>query len=809
MALNIDHLNEIDKVSFLTERIEKRIKAFRDARPFISGERAVFLTKSWQETEGEPIPIRRAKGFARMLDGIPIVIRDGELIVGSQTEHVRGCFAFPEWDAELCLKEFEKKASFSMDKDYFEAETDERQREMILEAARFWNGKSVVDKIWDPMERLWGNRMKELYEARVFFKPFNKPASGGTVNYERALNEGLSGVIAEIKKELSKPVRLTSEGLHKLAVRQGMTIACEAVIRYAQRHAKLARELAEKERDKVRKSELERIAEACDWVPANPPRNFYEALQSFWFVHLAVLQEAASESKSPGRFDQYIYPFLRRDLSEKKLTYQEAAVLLGCLWIKFNEVITFRPGRISEFALSTELQNLTIGGVDRKGDDATNELSYLILECERQLKLPQPQLTLRYHDKLPERFLLKAGETNRDHGGGKPAFFNDKPTILGLCQEGVTLEDARDWAPQGCVERYVQFASGGYRKTNVNLAKAIELAFANGADPLTGKRLGPSTGEPTTFKNFGNFYNAVKKQVAYMIENACNFWSVGQIVRGKEYPLPFHSALTDDCIITGLDVMEGGMRYPQLFSNCDIVGHQNVANSLAAVKKVVYEDKAITLAELMDALKANFEGKDRIRAMLLAVPKYGNDDDYADGFMKDIFEWTKEMVHQHMSPWGHRWGVVRKGLTAHYYFGKGVGAMPDGRKAYEPLADASVSPMRGTDVKGPTAVLNSAAKLDHVGCEATLLNQKFLKSLLSTTEGIKKLLALIKTYFDHYAYQIQVNILNPEELIEAKKHPERYRDLVVRVAGYSAYFIELSPEVQDEIIARTTHSQWA
>jgi pyruvate formate-lyase/glycerol dehydratase family glycyl radical enzyme len=808
MALSMNELNEIDQVNFHTDRITKRIQAFRDGKPTILGDRAFFLAQSWQETEGEPIPVRRAKGFAKLVDGISIVIREGELIVGSQAKEVLGCYPFPEWDAELCLKEFSEKAVFSKEKDFFEAETPEPDRQKILESARFWKGKSVVERTWDRIERLWGSRMKDLYDARVFYKPFNRPPGGGSVDFDRALNQGLNGVITEIKKEIDKPTPITSEGLHKLANRQAMMIACEAVIRYAKRHAKLARELAEKEEDKSRKKELERIAETCDWVPANPARNFDEALQSFWFVHLATFLEAASDSKAPGRFDQYIFPFLKQDISQKRLTYQEAAERIGCLWVKFNEIFTFRPGRISEFGQGTELQNLTIGGVTRKGEDAANELSYLILECERQLRLPQPQTSLRYHDGLPERFLLKAGETNRDHGGGKPAYFNDKPSILGLCQEGIALEDARDFAPQGCVERYVQFSSGGFRKSNVNLPKTIELAFADGVDPLTGKRLGVSTGDPASFKTFDQLYDAIKKQAAYLIENACNYWGVGQIVRGEEFPLAFHSALINDCIQKGLDSMEGGMRYPQLFSNCDVIGHQNVANSLAAIKKVVYEDKAITLTELIDALKVNFKGKERIQAMLLAAPKFGNDDDYVDWFMKDIFEWTKDMVKQHVTPWGHRWGVVRKGLTAHYYFGKGVGATPDGRKAYEPLADASVSPMRGTDVKGPTAVLNSAAKPDHITCEATLLNQKFLKSLLSSTEGVKKLLALIKTYFDRYTYQIQVNILNPDELLEAKKHPENYRDLVVRVAGYSAYFIELSSEVQDEIIARTMHSNW-
>jgi len=283
------------------------------------------------------------------------------------------------------------------------------------------------------------------------------------------LNQGLNGVIEEIKEELRKPAQLTKEGLHALAVREAMIIACEAVIRYAKRYAKLAKELAEKENDKVRKGELKKIAETCDRVPADPARNFQEALQSFWFVHLAVLQAAASESTSPGRFDQYVYPFLKQDIDKRSLTFQEAAELLGCLWLKINEIRTFRPGGTSELAIAAELQNLTIGGVTPDGEDATNELSYMVLECERQLRFPQPQLSLRYHDGLPERFLIKAVETNRDHGGGKPAFFNDKATITGLCQEGVTLQDARDWAPQGCVERYVQFSSGGYRKINVNL----------------------------------------------------------------------------------------------------------------------------------------------------------------------------------------------------------------------------------------------------------------------------------------------------------------------------------------------------
>jgi len=809
MLLDYEHLEIIDKVNFQTKRIKKGIERFRNQKPFISGERARILTDSWIETGDDPNPIRRAKGYAKMFDEIPIVIRDDELIVGSQTEHVRGCFAFPEWDAELCLKEFETKSSFSMDQDFYEAETDERNREMILKSARFWMGKSVSDKIWNEIDRLYGNTMHELYDSRVFFKPFNKPASGGTVNYKKVVDYGITKVIEEVRKELYSSVQISEIELHKRANREAMIIVLEAVVRYAKRHAKLAEELAKTEPDQNRKKELIRIATACDWVPAKPARNFHEALQSFWFVHLSVLQESVSESKSPGRFDQYIYPLLKKDIDNNHSSYQDVAELLGCLWVKFNEVLTFRPGSLSEFALSTELQNLTIGGVTRDGGDATNELSYLILECERQLKLPQPQLTLRYHPDIPENFLVKAIETNRDHGGGKPAFFNDKPTILGLCQEGITLEDARDWAPQGCVERYVQFASGSYRKINVNIVKAIELALNKGIDPLSGKQLGPDSNDPTTFKSFDDFYDVVKKHSAYMIENACKFWSVGQIVRGREYPLPFHSALTDDCIKTGYDALEGGMRYPRLLSNCDIVGHQNLANSLAAVKKLIYEENIITVSELINGLKENFKGHAKLRKMLLSAPKYGNDDDYADSLMTDIFKWTKLMVSQQTSPWGYPWGIARKGLTAHFYFGKAVGALPDGRSAYEPLADAALSPMRGTDVKGPTAVLNSAAKVDHITSESTLLNQKFLKSLFTTNEGIRKIIALLKTYFERNGYQIQFNMLSPEELIMAQKNPESYRDLVVRVAGYSAYFVELSLAVQDEIIGRTMHKQAA
>ncbi|MFC2059604.1 glycyl radical protein [Chloroflexota bacterium] len=798
-------MGEVSQVNVLVDRINKGLKRVREAEIYLSPVRAKLYTESWKQTEGEAIPLRKAKAFKHVLEGMPVVIMEEELIVGSLTGHVRGAYATPEWDPDTYIREIQVD-TLNWEDDYLQSSIEEQQRRQILDDCTYWKGKSAWEQIWKAVDDLLGDApRKVLQEPRLWHCPWSNTPLGCILDAEKLLDKGLNGIIAQIKEKIENHTELTPEGLHKLHEWQAMVVSCEAVIALAKRYADLAQKLAKDEPDPVRKLELERIADNCKWVPANPARNFHEALQSFWLVLVAALVETAAGAKSPGRFDQYMYPFYARDIENGEISRQDAAELVASFWVKMNEMASFRTRLARELSPSTVLQNVTIAGVTKDGRDATNELSFIILEVERQLKCPQPQLTLRYHNGLSEAFLIKAMECAREIAG-KPAFFNDKVTILGHCASGIPLEDAREWAPIGCVERYVQGCTGAFNQPFVNLTKVLEVTLNNGFDHMTGKQVLPATGDPRNFSSFDELYDAFKKQADYVIELTAKAWRVGQIVRGQVYPLPFESALLGDCVAKGLDCMEGGLRYNQPFSGITLFGHVNPANSLAAIKKLVFEDKAITMDELLEALVANFEGKEKLRAMLLAAPKFGNDDDYVDDIMKDIYSWTEKMVKGHQTAFGYPYVITRKGLTAHYTFGKVTGALSDGRKAGEPLADGSLSPMPGTDVKGPTAVLSSAAKADQIGCESTLLNQKFFASALASKDSIRKLLSLVKTYFDNYGYHIQFNIVDPQTLIEAKKHPEQYRSLVVRVAGFSAYFVELSPMVQDEIIARTTQA---
>ncbi|MFC1905591.1 glycyl radical protein [Chloroflexota bacterium] len=805
VTATIDILDKVNEVNILTDRVKKRLTALREAKIHAYAARSHLITQSWKETEGQPMVMRRVLGFKKVMEEIPIVIREGELIVGSLGLSVKSCYPPVEYNADTFLKEWGEKGKLSLTEDYFECDWEDKENQIILEDLRFWQGKSSEERAWRAMDRIWDGKLRKMLEARLWTNPSNNPPTGCTVNYPKVLNEGLNGVIAEIKKELAQPIAISKEGLHKQDLLRAMLIGCEAVIHYARRHGELAKEMAEKEADPVRKSELYMIAEICDWVPANPARNLQEALQSFWFIHLCLFHETAGWAKSPGRFDQYMYPFYEKDIQENLVSRQEAGEMLACVWIKLNEMLSFRQ-RIGREALqASEVQNVTIGGVTKQGEDATNELSYMLLQVEGQLKVPQPQLTMRYHDSIPRNFFMKALETATQIAG-KPAFFNDRMAILSLVQAGIPLEDARDWAPQGCVEKYVQFSSGSYRRNNVNFAKCLEYVFTNGVERQTGEQLFPQTGDPRKFSTFTEFYEALKKQFTNLVDATCDGWSVGQLVRAEDYPIAFHSALSNDCITKGLDVLEGGLRYNQLLTGVDVIGHQNVANGLAAVKKLIYEEKKITMDELIEALDADFKGKENIQAMLLAAPKYGNDDDYVDAIMVDIFRWTEEIVKKHINIWGYPVIITRKGLTLNMFFGQNTGALPDGHNAGKPLADGSLSPSQGTDHCGPTAVLNSAAKTDQIGSEATLINQKFFKSTMDSKSNREKLMSLIKTYFDRYGYHVQFNFFDPEVLKDAQVHPEQYRDLVVRVAGFSAYFVDLTPELQDEIIARTTQS---
>jgi formate C-acetyltransferase len=793
-----------EEIIALTPRVQRRKEEYLAAKARISPERSHLLTEYWKASEGEPIALRRAKALRHIMEGISIAIREGELIVGSQTQYVRGSFLYPEFSSHWIIQDLEKAQVSGGDR--VEWAISEEDRQTVLEDCLYWKDKSLWERNLALFREAFGSRMDDALEAGIWWQTLDRPHGRTCVNYQKVLERGLKGLIQEAQERLSRQPLVTHQDQRKRFFWQAVIVACEALMALANRYADLAQEMAAQEPNPTRRAELEQIAQICRWVPANPARTFHEALQSFWFCQLGMQIENCATGFSPGRFDQYLYPFYRKDIAEGRLTPSQAAELLGCLWVKFTEIDIFRSVEAREGAQGSMYQNLTIGGVTPDGRDATNELSHLILEVVRQVRLPQPTVSLRYHDGLSDEFLLKAAAVNRDFGGGIPAWFNDKPSIVSLCQLGVPLEEARNWVPIGCVERGI--AGGSPITANygfVNIAKALELALHDGVDPRLGRRVGPATGDPRSFTSYDQLYQAFLKQWAYCLETVILAQNAGYSLHPELGQVPLVSAFLDDCIQKGKDLTEGGGRWNTLVALLPH-GYQTAANSLAAIKKLVYEEGSLSMEELLAALGANFQGKEEVRQRLLAAPKYGNDDPYADDIMNDLFRQTLDIADGYTNPWGEKVAVAWMGITIHYYFGKFLGAMPDGRRAGEPTGDGSLSAFRGTDKRGPTAVLNSAARIDALRGLATLLNLKFHPAVLRSADGLRKLLALIKTYFDQYGYHLQFNIVDRATLLEAKAHPEKYRDLIVRVAGFSAYFVELAPEIQDEIIARTEHA---
>ncbi|MFC1982229.1 glycyl radical protein [Chloroflexota bacterium] len=800
-------IEQLNQATLLTDRVRKRKQEYLDARVHIASERSRLVTESWKETEGQPIVIRRAKAFKHLLEGNSIAIREDELIVGCQTKYVHGINPNVESETYGALHKALSKEEVQSGSPSKSAVLSEEDRQILLEDTEYWKGKNAPDQVEEEWRRLWGNKWDNIRTVRIGSPVHMRPAAR-TGDWGRLLHRGLNGIIAEARERIAGLKIYDETEIRNLQFWEATIIACEGVINYAKRYADLARQMAAEEADEVRKGELEKIAETCDWVPANPTRNFYEAIQSFFICFLALNLEIAGSSEAPGRFDQYMYPFLKKDIDEGKITYQEAGELLALFLVKLMEFDSWGTQGRQYFIQGSQNMNLTLAGVDRNGNDASNELTFLFLEVLKVVRPHQPHVSFRYHDGINPVIMIKAVETNRDHGGGIPAFFNDKVSLLSLTQKGIPLEDAREWIPQGCVERTIGSASGLYSGGPFyNMPKMLEITLNNGVDPRSGIKIGLETGDPRKFTTYEEFLEAFKKQVGYFVDVLVDHSNVWFVIRQGNLMLPYNSALLPSCMESGVDTMAGGARWSKkLMAVMRPFGHQNTANSLAAIKKLVYEEKQVSMDRLLNALKNNFEGDEELQGMLLAAPKWGNDDDYVDEIMVDMFNWTQEQVTVRKNPWGEPWAISRQGLTYHYFFGTVTGALPDGRKAEIPFADGSVSAMRGTDMKGPTAVFNSASKVDQIECDATLLNLKFFPGPLQTREGINKFISLIKNYFDNYGHHCQFNIWNRETLLEAQQHPEEYRDLVVRVAGFSAFFVELSREVQDEILSRTEHA---
>lgn len=821
-------IKEVTKTDGFTPRVQRMKQRLTDTKSVADGNRARYFTESFRQTEAEHRALRKAKAFRNLCEKMPISIRDDELLVGGPTPHIRGGNPNVEMAPKNLLMLFKLANAASTGTAATDAVLSEEDQQALIECAEYWanthyrgrDGYQILE------EHAGGLHLKHAGSRLVLGGvPQSPTCLAAGADYERVLNKGFNDFIKEAKEELERAhedIRLgrgcPDENLEKIQVEEGIIIALEGMIAFARRHADLARKMAAKEKNPERKKELEKIAEVCDWVPANPARNFHEALQSYWFVVIGQDWEKAMPNNYAGRWDQYMWPFYERDIREGRLTRQEAAELIGCMFINWARLEPFLYiGLIGtrghqDVATSNYIANVTIGGIDRRGRDACNELSCMLLHVCRQIKVHQPHISVRYHHALAPEFLDMAIECNRDLGGGIPAWFNDREMVEYLLDRGCTYDDARDASIAGCINTaygpslaYIRVGGPGL----TNHAKLFELALWNGVDPFSKERVGPETGDARNFKTFDELMNAYKEQV----QNFYDFYHTYNKKMGPTYYtedtdyFPFISALLQDCIKKGKDAVRGGVRYWELESAVFVDrALTDTADCLTALKKVVFDDKAATMGEVLDALEADFEGYDELRKKLMAAPKYGNDDDYADDIAYDIWEWTKRRILDYRDYEGRRYVIFRQGAAWAQWAGACVGALPNGRKAWTTLADASASPVQLADTHGPTACLNSAAKLDPMYMEGPLLNMKFSPGILKSREGKKKFADMLGTYFDKGGFHVQFNILDREMLLEAKAHPEEYKNLVVRVAGYSAFWGELVPEIQDEIINRTDHT---
>lgn len=790
-------------MSSRAEKLWEKMMAARE-NPGLSLERAKLLTASWKETEGLPLPIRRAKAFEKIVTNIPIYIDEEQLFVGDFSAKPMWAEWYPEFSATWVLKDIDSEAALKV----FRAHNVDREE--LREIAEYWKDKCLEGAFFryvdEEKKEKWLMMSEEGAYVDRWLAFLDRLGGYHCVNYEKAIKKGFLGIIADIEKEIAATRIKDDEALRKVNFLKACTIVLRAGIEYARRYAALARELA-KTASKDRSAELNKIAEICEWVPANPARNFHEALQTLWFVHVLIYLETRAEGASPGRVDQYLYPYFREDMEKGRLTEEEALELLQCFRIKFNGLRQFSNKYFFE-GTSGEAQfhNITLGGQTPEGKDAVNELSYLFLEAAKRLLLPHPTLSVRVHKNLPEEFALKALEVVAT-GVGYPAFFNDDSYIPFLLELGATLEEARNYAIGGCVVPQIPGAVAPGQPIPLNMAKILELTLFDGWDHYaTKKQIGLRTGKFGEFETFDELLAAFKKQVEYFSEEATAIMNLQRCLREEIICPVFNDVFIDDCLKRGKSSLGKGARFEIHYHNARAM--IDTVDSLAAIKKLVFEEKLVSKEELLEALKRDFEGYGELHQLLLNAPKYGNDDDYVDEIAAQLYSWWSRMVREKgfEAGYGTKYLPCAYSVAGHVAAGAKTGALPSGRRAGKSLADGSVSPCQGADFKGPTAVINSCGKIDQGKLVATLLNMKFQAFVLKTPEDKKKLFALIKTYFDFGGKHIQFNVVDKKTLLDAQAHPERYRNLIVRVAGYSAFFTELSREVQNEIIARTEHS---
>ncbi|MGD2071351.1 MAG: glycyl radical protein [Gemmatimonadota bacterium] len=783
----------------MNARTETLRRESLEAEPRISSERAELLTDFYEAELGRHSPpVLRALAFRHLLEHQTIWIGDRELIVGERGPAPKVVPTYPE---VTCHTVEDLEILDSRPKTWYRVADEVREvyRDRIIP---FWRGRSLRDRMFGMLPPEW----KDAYEAGVFTEFMEQRAPGHTVLDDKIYRRGMRDFQADIARAVEAlDFAEDPRAYERREQFRAMDIACEALIAFAGRHAALAREKAEEEGDPRRRAELLRIAAVCDRVPAHAPRDFHEALQTYWFCHLGVIIELNGwDAFNPGHLDQHLLPFYRRGLAEGALTEAGARELLEAFFVKFNNQPA--PPKVgvtaAESGTYTDFANINLGGLLSDGSDGSNELSHVLLDVIDDMHLLQPSNNLQVSRKTPEHLLEHALRVVRK-GYGFPSLFNADSVVEEQVRQGKTLEDARAGGCSGCVE-VGAFGKEAYILTGYfNTVKVLEITLHDGIDPRTGRRIGPPTGSPETFATFDELFEAYRTQLRHFIDVKVRGNRLIERLYAQEMPAPFLSVLIDDCIEKGRDYNAGGARYDNTF--IQVVGIGTITDCLAALEKEVFQDGCTTLDALVEVLDRDFEDAEPLRQKLVnRMPRYGNDDDRADRHMERTFRCLFEMIDGRPNTKGGHYRIEMLPTTSHIYFGQVTGATPDGRKAGQPVSEG-ISPVQGADRKGPTAVFRSAAKMDHVKTGGTLLNMKFTPSLLEGDEGIRGLAHLVRSYFKLDGHHVQFNVVDAEVLRNAQRNPEAHRDLIVRVAGYSDYFCDLSVELQDEIIARTEH----
>lgn len=785
-----------------SERVLRLRQQSLDTPASISTQRAELLTEFYQNQQALlSAPLQRAHAFQYLLEHEDLYLGEGELIVGEKGYFPKAAPTFPE----LCCHSLEDLKILN-EREKIPFQVAEKDFNLYAEKIiPFWHGKSMRELIFAEMEKEW----LDSYGAGIFTEFMEQRAAGHTVLDDKIYRKGMLDFMDDIDQSLQKLDFLNDPRAYdKEQELKAMQICAQALIEYAERYAAEARRQAAYEPDPDRRAELEKIAEVCDWVPARAPRNFHEAIQYYWFVHLGVTKELNTwDSFSPGRLDQHLYPFYERGIQDGSLTRDSAEEILQCFWIKFNNQPA--PPKVgvtmAESGTYTDFAQINLGGLKEDGSDGVNEVTFLLLDVVEEMRLLQPSASIHVSKKGPNRLIKRAAKIIRT-GFGQPSIFNTDAVIQEMVNFGKSLQDARNGGTSGCVETGA-FGKENYTLTGyLNLPKILEVTLHNGIDPRSGKRIGLQTGLADSFTSFDALYAAFCQQLMHFVEIKVNGNQVIERLYARLLPAPFLSLLIDDCISKGLDYHEGGARYNTTYIQG--VGIASIADTLSAIKTHVFDTRHFSLEKLLQMLEVNFSGYERERQLLMNhTPRYGNDDDRADEIMLLVFNAFHDAVVGRPTTKGGKYNIDMLPTTCHVYFGSVMGASADGRLAGKPLSEG-ISPVQGADRKGPTAVLKSAAKMDHLRTGGTLLNQKFTPGLLRDEEGLNGLVQLVRTYFNLDGHHIQFNVVDVETLRAAQLNPAEHRDLIVRVAGYSDYFCDLSQVLQEEIISRTGHHEF-